>query len=169
LNEEDLYPSVAHWLRGQGYAAVVTGGQKLLSIPLVSYIPGKMFLEPDIVGFKEVSTLVAVEVKSDAKGIVDGLGKCLAYSAAADKVYLALSDDLCADVRSVKLFEHLKLGLLCLQKPEKKAVVNGSKLRLYTGEWTVEEKIAPGTNYNVDYSGLHAELLRQTKAALGKD
>jgi len=39
---------------------------------------------------------------------------------------------------------------------------------LPTGWWFVEERIPPGTNYNIDYSGLHAELLRQTKLALGK-
>jgi len=31
-----------------------------------------------------------------------------------------------------------------------------------------ERRIAPRTNYNTDFAGLHTELLRQTKLALGK-
>jgi hypothetical protein len=191
MKEEDLYISVAYWLDEQAYQPVIAGGRRRLSIPLVSYLPGKLFLEPDVVGLRE-SSLVAVEVKVDATQIIDGLGKCLVYSAAADKVYLALPQSLCDKITSRKLFEQLKLGLLSVTSDEVaiKQITDTisaripspaktsfeAKIRKYgyvtdrpVGPWTVEEKVAPGTNYNIDYAGLHVELLRQTKAALGKD
>jgi hypothetical protein len=77
LGEDTFYPLVGHWLRLQGYDAVITGGQRILSIPIVSLLPGKLFLEPDVVGLKDSSTLAAIEVKTDPKEVREGLGQCL--------------------------------------------------------------------------------------------
>lgn len=176
-----------------------------MSIPMVSLLPGKIYLEPDVVGLKEPADIVAIEVKSDRRGILDGLGKCLAYTAAADKVYLALNENLRQEIRTPSLFEHLKIGLLNirfgkriddelhnrLSNLEKEIGANPiigegaitdvkkfDELLLFQRQvedeqtrpegWFVEEVLKPQLNYNVDFAGLHTELLRQTKAALGR-
>jgi hypothetical protein len=97
-------------------------------------------------------------------------------------MYLALTEDLCQEIRSLKLFESLRLGLLSLRRTKEKVntfvdesgrmnlrpAQDPGDFKLPTGWWFVEERIAPRTNYNVDFAGLHQELLRQTKLALGK-
>lgn len=181
MEEEEFYPLVANWLRMQGYDPVIAGGQRQLSIPIVSLLPGKLFVEPDVVGLKDGSRLAAVEVKTDPKEVREGLGQCLIYTVAADDVYLALTEDLCRDIRSSKFFDSVRIGLLCLREAKTKvtSVIDESKMitrpaqdpgdvRLSTGWWSVEQRIAPRTNYNTDFAGLHTELLRQTKLALGK-
>jgi hypothetical protein len=182
LNEETLYPLVAHWLRTQGYDPIIAGGQKQLSIPIVHLLPGKLFVEPDIVGLKDGSRLAAIEVKTDAKEIREGIGQCFIYTAAADDVYLALTEEVCREVRSTKLFESWRLGLLSLRKTKEvvdsfidesgtmklKPHQDPGDFELPTGWWHVDQKMAPGLNYNVDFAGLHQELLRQTKLALGR-
>lgn len=149
---------------------------------MVSLLSGKVFVEPDIVGLKDGYRLAAIEVKTDAKEVREGLGQCYIYTAAADDVYLALTEDICRDIRSSKLFESLRLGLLSLRKTKEKvtSVIDKSgtmkltpapdpgDFELDTGWWHVDQKVAPGTNYNVDFAGLHTELLRQTKLALGR-
>jgi hypothetical protein len=182
LEEEEFYPVVAEWLSMQGYEPLITGGKKRLSIPIVPLLPGRLFLEPDVVGLKNDSTLAAIEVKTDPRNVIEGLGQCLVYTLAADKVYLALTEDICQEIRSLKLFESCRLGLLSLRQTREKVVSviedtgkmkvtpapDAGDVKLATGWWAAEEKIPPGTNYNVDYGGLHAELLRQTKLNLGK-
>lgn len=204
VKESELYPAVSDWLNTEGYRPIITGGQHRLVIPMVSLLPGKLYLEPDVIGLKEPAELVAVEVKSDRRGILDGLGKCLAYTAAADKVYLALTENLCQEIRTPTLFNCLKIGLLNIRfgkrtdaesrnrisklrseipgetRPES-VVETIEKLSEITLEeeradeqrrrpesWFVEKIVKPQLNYNVDLPGLHIELLRQTKAALGR-
>jgi hypothetical protein len=186
IPEKELYPAVLEWLEGNKYEGIVTGGRRVLSIPMVSYLPGKIFLEPDIVGLRELNELVAVEVKADPKAMLEGLGKCLVYSTAADKVYLALTDSLCQEIRSVKLFQSLRIGLLSLTRKRPSHVlppdasdtmksiavlkdVADRSRQMEAGGWFAEEIVPPGINYNVDFGGLRQELLRQTRAALGKD
>ena len=182
LAEDTFYPLVAHWLKLQGYDPVITGGQKMLSIPIASLLPGRLSLEPDVIGLKDGSTLAAIEVKTDGEKMREGLGQCLVYTTAADKVWFALPEDLCQEIRSLDFFKFVRLGLLSLRRTVQKvdSVIDETgrmnttpaqdpgDFRLSTGSWFVQERIEPGPNYNVDFAGLHAELLRQTKLALGK-
>lgn len=128
MEEEELYPLVAHWLRTQGYDPVIAGGQTQLSIPMVSLLPGKLFVEPDIVGLKDDSRLVAVEVKTDPKEVREALGQCLIYTVAADDVYLALTENLCREIRS--LSSSIQCGLDCYvcEKPKQKSLLSSMGL-----------------------------------------
>jgi hypothetical protein len=203
VKETELYPAVSDWLNRQGYASIITGGKHLLSISMVSLLPGKIYLEPDVIGLKEPADLVAIEVKSDRRAILDGLGKCLAYTASADKVYLALTESVCQEIRTPTLFNHLKIGLLnirfgkridtesrnristlekeiansrlksAVERMEKMEELADEQDKAYEEDmrpegWFVEEIVKPQSNYNVDFAGLHTELLRQTRAALGR-
>lgn len=181
MQEEEFYLVVARWLSLQAYDPVIAGGQKQLSIPIVSLLPGRLSVEPDIVGLKDGSRVAAIEVKTDPREVREGLGQCFIYTAAADDVYLALTEDLCRQIRSLKLFESLRIGLLSLHKTKAKVTSfidesgrmkvtpaqDPGDVRLSTGWWRVEQKLAPGTNSNL-YEELHTELLRQTKLALRK-
>ncbi|HUO41661.1 MAG TPA: hypothetical protein VMU35_01705 [Methylomirabilota bacterium] len=195
VKESELYPAVSDWLNSEGYAPIITGYlcKHLLSIPMFSLLPGKLNLYPDVIDLREPADLVAVEVKSDRRKILDALGQCFAYTAAADKVYLAVTEDLRKEIRSLTLLECLKIGLLNIRfgkrtdaepqdrrSPDEPGInalewfnrVQEESIdrrnQRQPPRWFVEEIVKPKLNDNVDYPGLHQELLRQTKAALGR-
>jgi hypothetical protein len=185
LEEEEFYRVVEAWLRLQGYDPVIAGAKKqkrMILVSVASLLPGRLFVEPDVVGLRDDSRLAAIEVKTNRKETREALGQCLIYTAAADDVYLALTEDLCQEIRSLELFESLGIGLLSLCRTRRKGIISIDEsargritsaqdpgdVRLSTGWWRAERKLAPRANSNL-CEELHRQLLTQTKRALGRN
>ena len=110
-DESYFYPAIKEWLSKKGWKALISR-EAGISIATGPYFP-KITIQPDIVGYnKEKNKVVAVEVKTSAAQIYEGIGQCSIYQMMGDVVYLALPKYVCDTIQSVKIFENRKIGLL---------------------------------------------------------
>lgn len=113
VTEDQLYEPIRSWLQTKGLIAEITARRRpKFLIPVGDYL-GVSYIEPDVVAHDPTSKkTVAIEVKSDAMFIFDGIGRCIALRAIADLVYLALPKRLASNVRNPQLLEKAGIGLL---------------------------------------------------------
>lgn len=117
-DESFYYPAIKGWLSKKGWKALISA-EAGISIPTGPYFP-RVTIQPDIVGYKkEKDKIVAVEVKTSAEKIYEGIGQCSIYQMMSDFVYLALPKYVCDTIQSVKIFADREIGLLEFAEREK--------------------------------------------------
>jgi hypothetical protein len=107
MKQTDLYEPIRRWLAAEGFAAMVTGANMSVVIPISSLAP-MPFKIPDVIGTRE-GRVAIVEVEQRKASFFDALGRCLLWKCTASYVYLAFPAGV---VDRAPILKKLGLGLL---------------------------------------------------------
>ena len=93
MTQSVLYEPIKSWLTGQGFRALITGGQERNMVIPVNDLAPAPYMIPDLLGVDGHGRVVVVEVEKDKERFFDALGRCMLWKCFATYVWLAYPKD----------------------------------------------------------------------------
>lgn len=105
--QKRLHEPIIKWLESKGVR--VLSESERFPVAIKDILSTQNYIFPDIIGVKETTEVVVVEVETNLDKILEVMGKCMLWKTIANYVYVAYPSE---SFRKFKVLEAFGIGLL---------------------------------------------------------